>query len=413
MVARQTLTLFVRVRILLRLPLKSSFSDEKLLFYHLKMTHFRFISFTAVSPAGCVHANEVISLDGAETQFEQIIRWHAARYPAMQPQDFAKLAYQSEFGPAHLAQTADDLSAALLREWGALPADMPARPSEPIGGGLCRLHLDPQTDAARAVPLLAALIHRTARMHHGTADGLHRRIAALRRLNAAGMADWLDRWQVDGCPSIHHSRTFHTAYQPHYRVILTAHAVFFPALLAAARLTQNGVPAVLAIDGRCGSGKSSLAQLLNELFGCNILHIDDFYLPAQQRTPDWTEQPAGNIDLARFWNEALAPARAGKPIYYRAYSCKQQQYRNAVLLSPTPLTVVEGSYSQHPALASAYHCRIFLTCPAEVQQRRLRAREGTHFGDFAARWIPMEERYFAACGVPDADTIVIDTNPFF
>nr|WP_297170960.1 hypothetical protein [uncultured Agathobaculum sp.] len=352
-------------------------------------------------------------MDGAEMQFEQIIRWHEARYPAMQPQDFAKLAYQSEFGPAHLAQTVEDLSAALLREWGALPADMPARPPELIGGGLCRLHLDPQTDATRAVPLLAALIHHTARMHHGTADGLRRRIAALRRLDVAGMADWLDRWQVDGCPSIHHSDAFRTTYRPHYRVICTAHAVFFPALLEAARLIQNGVPAVLGIDGRCGSGKSSLAQLLHELFGCNVLHIDDFYLPAEQRPPDWTEQPAGNIDLARFWDEALAPARAGKPIYYRAYSCGRQQYRDVVMLSPTPLTVVEGSYSQHPALANAYQCRIFLTCSSEVQQRRLRAREGAHFDDFARRWIPMEEQYFSVYGMPNEDTTVIDTSPFF
>ena len=36
------------------------------------------------------------------TEFERVVRDHGARYPIMLPQDYGKLAYQSEFGPAHL-----------------------------------------------------------------------------------------------------------------------------------------------------------------------------------------------------------------------------------------------------------------------------------------------------------------------
>ncbi len=35
--------------------------------------------------------------------FLQIVRDHRARYPLMQPQDYGKLAFQSEYGPKHLA----------------------------------------------------------------------------------------------------------------------------------------------------------------------------------------------------------------------------------------------------------------------------------------------------------------------
>ena len=352
-------------------------------------------------------------MEDSVTQFERIVRQHAARYPAMQPQDFGKLAYQSEFGPAHLAQTVDKLTALLLREWEALPADAPVLPPEPIGNGLCRLYLDPHADASLAAPLLAKLMHRTMQEHHGTADGLRRRIAVLQSLHLPGMEEWLIEWERQGFPPVHHSEAYRAACRPHYRLLRVDLAGYFPALLSAAALIQGGHPAVLAIDGRCGSGKSSLAQLLHELFGCNVLHMDDFYLPFAERASNWTDQPAGNMNLSRFRNEVLTPAAAGQPIPYRAYSCRQGQYRDTALLSPTPLTVVEGSYSHHPALADAYQCKVFLTCPDAVQARRLQAREGTHYTAFVDCWIPMEELYFHACGVPSSDTMVINTRDFF
>ena len=46
--------------------------------------------------------------------FLETARAHWAKYPRMEPRDFAKLAYQSEFGPAHMAQGPDKVLAALL-----------------------------------------------------------------------------------------------------------------------------------------------------------------------------------------------------------------------------------------------------------------------------------------------------------
>ena len=80
-------------------------------------------------------------------------------------------------------------------------------------------------------------------------------------------------------------------------------AAVFPgaeAVLAAARLLAGGAaPALLAIDGRCGSGKSTLAAWLAEQLPCNLVHMDDFYLPMDRRRPDWAEHPGANMDFAR------------------------------------------------------------------------------------------------------------------
>ena len=55
-----------------------------------------------------------------EEGFLQILEEHAKRYPLMQPQDFGKLAYQSEFGPSHLLCDKQRAISALIDEWVAL-----------------------------------------------------------------------------------------------------------------------------------------------------------------------------------------------------------------------------------------------------------------------------------------------------
>ena len=85
------------------------------------------------------------------------------------------------------------------------------------------------------------------------------------------------------------------------------------------------VPMIIAIDGRCGSGKTYLAELIKKQFPCNICHMDDFYLPFEKRQKNWREIPAGNIDLERFFTEILRPVKAGREVVYRPYNCKKKQ----------------------------------------------------------------------------------------
>lgn len=170
-------------------------------------------------------------------------------------------------------------------------------------------------------------------------------------------------------------------------------------------------PVLAAIDGRCGSGKSTLATLLAAQFpACLVVHLDDFYLPPARRIPGWETTPAANMDLARFRDEVLAPARAGQPVRYHAWSCAKGQYKKPRLLAPQPLVLAEGSYSQHPLLAGYYDCRLFVTCSPAEQARRLRAREGARYAAFAACWVPLEEGYFAAYKIQASADLVLDTG---
>ena len=171
-------------------------------------------------------------------------------------------------------------------------------------------------------------------------------------------------------------------------------------------------PAVLvALDGRCGSGKTTLAAQLAERFPQSItVHTDDFYLPPSRRVTGWESIPCANMDIQRLRNEVVAPARAGQAFSYQAYSCREGAYLPPRPLGPAPLVIVEGSYSCHPTLADCYDLKVFVTCSKEEQARRLLAREGERYSGFTARWIPLEEGYFAKFQIEQTVDFILDTT---
>ena len=182
-------------------------------------------------------------------------------------------------------------------------------------------------------------------------------------------------------------------------------------ILAAALAQKPTKPLVLALDGRCGSGKTALADRLTRQFPASIvLHTDDFYLPPAQRVHVWEKTPCANMDLIRLRDEALRPAYEGQPVLYRAYSCRAGTYQPVQELAAQPLVILEGSYSHHPLLAGYETLQVFVTCSREEQTRRLQAREGERYANFAARWIPLEEGYFTQYRIEETADLAVDTT---
>ncbi len=340
---------------------------------------------------------------------QRVLTQHAARYPAMEAQDYGKLLFQSAFGPEHLLTDPDQAASWILRE---KQEAVPGKSPEDIGNGLCRMYLDPAWSAA-AADILARLMVRTAAEVRGTREDLEAGIPLLLALDVPGMPAWVAQWRAAGCPAVHHSEAYRQAYHPHYRLLRRCYAAVFSLLLEVSALLLLQQPLVLAIDGRCGSGKTWLASVLQDVFPCRVIHMDDFYLPMEQRNPRWKEIPAGNMDLQRLRSEVLLSARRGEEIPYRAYRCSEGSYLPTELLPAQPLTVVEGSYSLHPSLRDCYHKTAFLSCAPDVQARRLAKREGAHYFAFADTWVPLEEQYIRACAPDQFCTHVINTSAFF
>lgn len=150
---------------------------------------------------------------------------------------------------------------------------------------------------------------------------------------------------------------------------------------------------LLALDGRCGSGKSSLALELAQELPLNLIHMDDYYLPMADRDPDWKKQFGKNMNFTRLIQEILQPALKGEELLVRPYSCRYARYQDEVRLKPKPVTLIEGSYSLHPLLRDFYHYSIYLQCSDDTQRQRLIAREGKRFPFYQELWIPLEDAY--------------------
>ena len=162
-------------------------------------------------------------------------------------------------------------------------------------------------------------------------------------------------------------------------------------------LTKTDAPLLVAIDGRCAAGKTTLAARLRDTLTCGVIPMDDFFLRPEQRTEERLRQPGGNVDYERFREEVLLPLKQGLPFSYRPYDCRTQKFREPVCVEPDTVAVVEGSYSCHPELWDFYDLHIFLTVSPEEQRLRIRQRNGEKGLEiFQNKWIPLEERYFEA-----------------
>lgn len=119
------------------------------------------------------------------------------------------------------------------------------------------------------------------------------------------------------------------------------------------------------------------------------------------------------MDFIRLRNEVLQPLLRGETALYNAYSCAAGAFLPSKPFAAAPLTILEGSYSLHPALQTDFAVRVFVTCPPDVQAARLRAREGIRYANFVQRWIPLEEGYFAAHDPAARCNFVLDTTDIF
>lgn len=153
---------------------------------------------------------------------------------------------------------------------------------------------------------------------------------------------------------------------------------------------------IVALDGRCASGKTTLAAYLKESMECNIIPMDHFFLQPHMRTPQRLSQPGGNVDYERFFTEILLPLKTGEKFTYQPYNCKKQSLDSAIEVVPAAITIIEGSYSCHPYLRNSYDLKVFLSTPADEQKRRITERNGENGWEmFRKRWIPLEELYFS------------------
>lgn len=332
-------------------------------------------------------------------------------YPNMQPTDLLKFCYQSVFGPGHMAPGREMAEKRIKDELAA--AGMPGEEQPMVvqlEGEAARLDIG----CGISLKSLAALFCRTADCWPKKPDGVSEVMAMLNdpSVRAAlpfdekDLNDTIAAWQEKGCPAVSHSDHYKKYYRANYRLVDKKYLPYLDAIRAIEGLKK---PAVVAIDGRCGSGKSTMAAVLADVFSASLVHMDDFFLPFEQKTPERLAQPGGNVHYERFNEEVVPSLRSGKDFEYNVFDCSVGHLNGTQAVEKNDLIIVEGSYCQSPDVQFDYDLRIFVDIDPETQIARIEARNPDMVDNFRNRWIPMEEHYFSAFGIKEKADIVVRT----
>ncbi len=166
--------------------------------------------------------------------------------------------------------------------------------------------------------------------------------------------------------------------------------------------------AVIGIDGRCASGKTTLASVIAEKFDAQIIHMDDFFLPYDMRTEQRLSETGGNVHYERFNDEVASELKKGTEFVYRAFSCKYGTYDRVNSIMPYKPVIIEGAYAFHPEINLTYDLKIFVQADFETRLHRILERNGAQALEiFKSKWIPLEDKYFDEFRIEEKSDIII------
>jgi uridine kinase len=150
--------------------------------------------------------------------------------------------------------------------------------------------------------------------------------------------------------------------------------------------TPRGAVLLVAVDGRGGSGKSSLATAL----ACarddvQVVHLDDFYLA-----------PWGELDPRTVRESVLEPLVAGRPVSHRRFDWWVNGPAEWHHVHPRGVVVVEGVFALRPEFRDLYDVTAWVETPFEVCLARGLARDGEGARGLWLAWAEREDRFIEA-----------------
>lgn len=155
---------------------------------------------------------------------------------------------------------------------------------------------------------------------------------------------------------------------------------------------------VVAVDGRSGAGKTSLAGRLAVILAAPVVTLEDLY-------GGWDGLERG-IDLLA--TAVLEPLTAGKTARIPRYDWDAGEWAEPVPLDPPGVLIVEGAGAGAWRTAAFVSQLVWLEAPAPVRKERALERDGETFAPYWEMWAAQEDAMLARDRTPDRADIILD-----
>jgi uridine kinase len=164
---------------------------------------------------------------------------------------------------------------------------------------------------------------------------------------------------------------------------------------------KAGRTRVVAIDGRSGAGKTSLAGGLRAELGAPVVTLEDLY-------GGWDGLERG-VDL--LVSEVLEPLSAGRAALVPRYNWVTAAWETPRVLEPPEVLIVEGVGAGARRAAAYASLLIWVEEAESVRKKRALDRDGETFAPYWDTWAAQEEAMLARERTRDrADLVVTGTG---
>ncbi|MET4002315.1 para-aminobenzoate synthetase [Arthrobacter sp. UYCu511] len=161
-------------------------------------------------------------------------------------------------------------------------------------------------------------------------------------------------------------------------------------------------PVIIAVDGRSGAGKTTLAvelaTLLRRHRSISLFHLEDIY-------PGW-DGLAGGVE--RYIETVLEPLHSGKPATWTAWDWEAKHDGASRTTELAPVVLVEGVGSSHGRARDFLDAVIWVDTPSPTRKKRALERDGETYAPFWDLWAEQEDRLLDDSHRPQLADVIVD-----
>lgn len=161
-------------------------------------------------------------------------------------------------------------------------------------------------------------------------------------------------------------------------------------------------PVIIAVDGRSGAGKTTvaveLAALLRRHRPVSLFHLEDIY-------PGW-DGLAGGVE--RYIGQVLEPLSEGLPAIWTAWDWEAKNDGASRTTAVAPVVIVEGVGSAHGRASGLVDAVIWVDAPTQSRKQRALERDGETYAPYWDIWAEQEENLLAGEASAEHADILVD-----